>query len=179
MIVVEGPDGAGKTTLIEKLATEFALPIAPKIVASDMSSQVLSKKAWCESNVSKGFSATLYDRHCLISEPIYNIVTRSSFDPGFDDVGWLSAMMTMFYKWCSPLIIYCLPDLDTIRTNIEDDPDQPQRVKDAIRKIYGLYVAKAAADVPQAGALIYDYTTTPVETMLRQVAGAVGRMYHV
>lgn len=177
MIVVEGPDGAGKTTLINELATQFDLPIEPKIVDSSMRT-LASKKAWCESNVSQGFQPRLFDRHCLISEPIYNSITRSSFDPGFDDLQWYSAMMTMFYRGCKPVIIYCLPSLETIQSNIVDDPDQPRRVKDGIRKIYAQYVAKAAADVPLAGALAYDYTKAVPGVLQRTIELSIERMFH-
>ena len=61
MIIVEGPDGAGKTTLVDKLARRFSLGVEPKIVRSDMSHDV-SKKAWCEQNVAQGFQAKLFAR---------------------------------------------------------------------------------------------------------------------
>lgn len=180
MIVVEGPDGAGKTTLVQKLASEFLLPIEPKLVNSDMSANG-SKKVWCEQNVARGFQATIFDRHCLISEPIYNSITRDKFDPGFDDVAWYTAMMSMFYKHCSPLVIYCLPSYKVVKKNtMADTENQPRRVRDGIRKIYGLYVARAASDVAGQGALVYDYTKTNEDRYLfDQVNAAVNRMNHV
>ena len=178
MIVVEGPDGAGKTTLIEKLAKEFELPISPKLVNSDMSTN-MSKKLWCENNVGRGFNPTLFDRHCLISEPIYNSVTKQSTEPGFGNVQWYTTMMTMFYKTCHPLIIYCLPSYTIVRDNVRHDHHQPLRVQKSIRKIYAQYVAKAAADVPLAGAMVYDYTFNDTESIFRQVEQAVERVQHV
>ena len=179
MIIVEGPDGSGKTTLVTKLAERYSLGVEPKLVNSDMSSNS-SKKAWCEQNVARGFQAKLFDRHCLISEPIYNSVTRRAFDPGFDDVHWYTAMTTMFYKHCNPLIIYCLPELEVVKANVAADVDnQPKVVRESIRKIYAQYVAKAASDVALAGALVYQYQSTPDYLIFKQVSAAVERMFHV
>lgn len=162
MIIVEGPDGSGKTTLIHELHENFGgdIPIAPKVVASNTKSMVASLKAWVEHNLSQGFQATLFDRHRLISEPIYGSIVRSHFEPGFDDFEWLYLQYYRFYNQCHPLIIYCLPPFETVKKNVNGVwTEQPKDVREQIRKIYSLYVARAAADSASYGALHFDYTS--------------------
>lgn len=158
MIVVEGPDGAGKTTFIEKLVAELDLPVAPRVVSKDAEAMV-DLKTWTEKNVSEGFQATIFDRHRLVSEPIYGAVLRDRFEPGFDDVRWLHEMFFRFYEMCRPIIIYCLPPFEAVRTNIVGDRNNEVVQKD-IRRIYALYAARAASDMalrPQ-NTFRYDYT---------------------
>lgn len=154
MIIVEGPDGAGKTTLMEELRVELELPVAPRVVSKD--AEALSDlKRWTEHNVQGGFQPTLFDRHRLISEPIYGSILRDRFEPGFDDPSWLYFMYYQFYR-AKPLIIYCLPPYKNVRQNVIHDEDN-KVVRDHIRKVYSLYVAQAASDAAR-GHLVWDYT---------------------
>lgn len=179
MIVVEGPDGSGKSTLVSALSERFGLPVSPKLANSDMSKN-MPEHQWVEENVARGFQATLFDRHCLISEPIYNSLTKDRFALKFDSISWLNAMHSMFYRGCRPLIIYCLPSYEVVRRNVQTgDVPQPERVIRNVRRIYGLYVSKAASDSALAGAMYYDYTTTPVTELYRKLELAVERMGHV
>lgn len=158
MIVVEGPDGGGKSTLVSRLVEDLHIPVAPRVVSKDAEAMV-DLKAWVEENVRKGFHTQLYDRHRLISEPIYGSILRDEFQPGFGDRAWLAEMNLRFYSQCSPIIIYCLPSYDVIRHNIADDPDNRVVWAD-IRRIYSLYVSKFAADAAtyMFNTFIYDYT---------------------
>lgn len=156
MIIVEGPDGAGKTTLVQELHNNFNLPIAPRVVSKEAKAMV-DLKRWTERNVHEGFQYMIYDRHRLISEPIYGAVLRRRFEPGFDDTQWMYLMYYQFYCLCRPVVIYCLPPYKIVRDNILEDPDN-KVVKNSIRRIYALYAAKAAHDAVMNGALIYDYT---------------------
>jgi hypothetical protein len=177
MIVVEGSDGSGKSTLIADLATTFSLPIAPRVVSKTTEAMV-DLKEWTEHNVSMGWQPIIFDRHRLISEPIYGSVLRKGFEPGFDDVRWLHAMNTMFYQYCRPLIIYCVPPYPIVRANLQGDQDN-LAVVHKIRRIYSLYTAKAACDSVTAGAFIYDYTMNKPETLYRGMEQALERMAHV
>ena len=46
MIILEGPDGAGKTLLAQRLSEELHVPVQPKVVQSDMTSEV-DLVDWC------------------------------------------------------------------------------------------------------------------------------------
>jgi len=156
LIIVEGPDGGGKTTLLNKLQAQFDLPVAPRVVSKDTEAMVDLVK-WTEVNVGQGFQSELYDRHRLVSEPIYGSITRVTAQPGFDDPVWLQRMNFLFYEICEPLIIYCLPPLWTVVANVNKSMMDNAVVQPFIPKIYRLYAAKAASDVALAGSILYNY----------------------
>jgi len=157
VLIVEGPDGAGKTTLIKKLQAQFGLEVAPRVVSKDAEALV-DLKHWVEDNVITAPHKLIFDRHRLISEPIYGPVLRGEQQPGFIDTHWMTAMLGQFYAG-EPLIIYCLPPLETVKANIADDPDN-MVVKDHIEGIYAAYTARAALDATLSprSTVIYDYT---------------------
>jgi hypothetical protein len=159
MIIVEGPDGSGKTTLLKQLAAEFPdIPIAPRVVSKDAEAMV-DLKQWTEENVAKGWQDTFYDRHRLISEPIYGAVLRDSPEPGFDDFSWMFVSLLTFYTACSPIVIYCLPPLEVVLSNLEGDADN-EVINPKASVIYAAYVAALSRDYlfRPTRTLIYDYT---------------------
>lgn len=145
MLIVEGPDGAGKTTLIEAIQEYFGdIEVAPRVVSKDAEAMV-DLQQWVDDNLDGGFQYRLFDRHRLISEPIYGPALGRSAH-GFNDITWLGPRLHTFYRQVQPLIIYCLPDKGTVMRNIIDDPDN-ETIAPYISSIYDAYVAKAAADL--------------------------------
>ena len=68
MIIVEGPDGAGKTTLIRQLQERWPdLAVAPRVVSKDAEAMV-DLQEWVNINLSDGPQYKIFDRHRLISE---------------------------------------------------------------------------------------------------------------
>jgi hypothetical protein len=165
MIIFEGPDGAGKTSLAVRLSRELGIPIADKVVSSDMT-PMTDLAQWTEDNVSCGFQRRIFDRHRLISEPIYGPATRSRQDLRFCDPGWMMEMTARFYA-CDPIIIYCLPPIQTVRANVNREDTDNAAVKSRIGAIYAGYVARAAIDVSQRNARLFNYQTTLYDDMLR------------
>lgn len=162
MIIVEGPDGAGKTTLINRLKHVTGFPVAPRVV-SQRAEAMVDLKAWVEENLEQGFQTTIYDRHRLISEPIYGPILRDMPEPGFSDVGWMSHRLYELYNVVRPFIIYCLPPLERVQYNVVNGEDDNEVVLTKINKVYSAYVNKAANDVIGHHGLIilYDYTNEP------------------
>lgn len=156
MIIVEGPDGAGKTTLIKQLTERYELDVAPRVVSKDTEAMI-DLKVWTEENVKAGFQNLIFDRHRLISEPIYGPILRTEQAPGFTDLQWLFTMLWKFYK-ARPVIIFCLPPLEVVKANIANDPDNVV-VADKIEGIYAAYAARASLDwAANEGQFIWDYT---------------------
>ena len=55
MIIVEGPDGAGKTTVLQDLKTVFDLPVAPRVVSKETEAMVDGVRAYAEEVRSRTF----------------------------------------------------------------------------------------------------------------------------
>lgn len=155
MIIVEGPDGGGKTQLVTRLVRDLKIPVAPRVVSKDAEAMV-DLRRWVQDNLDWGLTSTLYDRHRLISEPIYGPTLRGCPHPGFDDFGWLRTMQRAF-RQMKPLVIFCLPPLSNVLENIHDDPDNVA-VDAHITQIYWLYFNRAASWPNDGSMLLWDYT---------------------
>lgn len=158
MVIVEGPDGAGKTTLIEAMKARYGLEVAPRVVTKDAEAMV-SLPDWVDENLAKGLQWLIFDRHRLISEPIYGPILRSTPEEGFDSVIQMHLWFEKFYD-LAPLIIYCLPPMQTVVNNVMGDDDN-WVVQDRIRSIYSAYASRAAMDwyhMP-GSVIVWDYTT--------------------
>lgn len=120
MIIIEGPDGSGKTTLINRLSKDLDIPIMPRVVGTDTKPLDVDIKQWVEDNTD-GFKPVLYDRHRMISEGIYGpLFGRVSKE--FEDEEWLQKMMDRFVK-SDPILIFCSAPYVVAWDNIVDDED--------------------------------------------------------
>lgn len=164
MIVVEGPDGAGKTTLINRLREDLGVEVAPRVVSKDTEAMV-DLLRWVHTNLRMGWQPTLFDRHRLISEPIYGPIVRGHLEQGFDDVVWFHEALKKFYL-IEPVIIYCLPSFETVWRNVMSSEDNAVFHKDGhrVQAIWGAYFNKAVTDhALYKKAWIYDYTHVHAE----------------
>lgn len=153
MIVVEGPDGSGKTTLVKQLAEHFQLPVAKGVVEKNTHAMT-DLKEWTDQNLEKGFQKVIFDRHRLVSAPIYDAVLRKG--SGLDDTIWLRAKYAQWFA-IAPLVIYCLPPLAIVEENISRDNDN-EAVADQIDHLWRGYNYRATMDAAMGLGLIYDYT---------------------
>lgn len=158
MIIVEGPDGAGKTTLVQHLSQKFDIPIADRVV-SKKTEPLTDLRHWTEKNLKGGLQWLLFDRHRLISEPIYAAAMNRQTHDGFDDIGWLTARMIDFTR-IHPFIVYCLPGWDFVERNLQDDDDNIAIWRYS-RCIYNAYLAAAAGDIARGQAVLFNYNHDP------------------
>jgi hypothetical protein len=156
MIVLEGPDGGGKTTLLAQLQHAAKIKVNPKAVNSDGKGRVPLDE-YVETQLGKGWRNLVFDRFALVSGPIYGQYTGMA-DPNrpFADRVWLTRMEALFLG-LRPLIIYCLPSLPVIRTNLLRDPTSAGVVGNNLDGIYYAYQARAARDCAVGVGMVYDY----------------------
>ena len=157
MLIVEGPDGAGKTTLInELLRLEPDLQLSPRVVSKEAKATT-DLQAWVENDLSSDREGVVYDRYRLISQPIYGAVLRNE-EPGvFGDLEWLITM-NQALRAKNPVIVHCLPPIEVVRANVKDDPDNTA-VADRIDQLYIAYATRATTDLltPGLHTIIYNY----------------------
>lgn len=167
MLIVEGPDGGGKSTLIAELQGQLDIAVMPKAAKSDLGPDTKQLRTWVDRDLSTPNHAPhLYDRYPLISEPIYGPLIRGHMADGFSDLAWFASRCSMVRER-STAVVFCLPPFEVVRTNIflhHDTSTKHQRgVRMKARAIYEQYVVRCALEA-QAGTTVFvwDYTKEDV-----------------
>lgn len=171
-LIIEGPDGAGKDTMIRRLqSTRWGKRFKVHPRASDSKEGPLTNldywvnvnTAELRSNPSAG--PWMFNRHPLISELIYHDLRQ--VNPGlkgsFTVPYWVDTMKSLVAENCVLLLI--LPPLRVVQTILDSEKasDQMPGVLDNIEEIYRRYT-----EVTWPGTMIrYDRTANnPVSLML-------------
>ena len=128
MILLEGCDGSGKTTL----ATQIAKHYETKTIHFGGSADEETLKTRLKSMK----HGKLYDRCPIISEIIYGGTIRK--DPKFS-----LEDLNEFLRKNQPLIIYCNPGLGTLLTNKHEGRpgEDPQHISDVNENIFRIWQA--------------------------------------
>lgn len=162
MIIVEGPDGAGKSTVVKRLAADLDIPVAPRVVDKDTNAMV-DLKRWVEDNLDQGLTPVIFDRHRLISELIYGPLF-GRVAPGFDDPDWLLEVRTSFEE-LQPLVLWCMPSLETVTSNIMTSPENSiLQDLDLINTLYDEYRLECRGWCQVHDQFLYDYESERSET---------------
>ena len=126
-VIVEGCDGAGKTTVTELLLHKRPyLTRAPK-ASTSLGGPVRSLAQWVldqEATMLMNARTLVYDRHPLISELIYGPIVRGRMASWeFDHTGWLATHLLFLQRHC--LLVWCLPEERLIKKNVAEGRDMP------------------------------------------------------
>lgn len=152
-VVIEGPDGSGKSTLCEhireKIHTYFVMlrhSQRPRTSADLCNS--LNWVAKIPTNLD-----VVIDRHPVISEPIYGGIIRHS------DLFTQSRLKADDFLTQINRVVYCRPPVDVILENAKVRP-QLEGVRDNLEKIIDAYDRRMQylAFLPKIEIIIYDYT---------------------
>ena len=168
MIIIEGPDGAGKTNLAERIHRRFGIPLAGRASHSTRG-PVTELCKWVDRDLLTWGNKRLmiYDRYPLISEPIYGTLCRGSLEASFT-TSWMRARINLFRNLSA--VIWCLPPLDAVISNVQA-ADQMPGVRDNIKAIWHMY-ACTANSWPGPG-MVYDYTNENPDPMHTQLVNVV------
>jgi len=128
IIIVEGPDNSGKTTLAHRLAKDLAGVYVKSESKPEQTQFIRLFDAWVVS-ATGFFPYVICDRHHWISAPIYDLILRGS-----SRIDMFQATMA-----CGRFhAIYCRPPIETI-TDWREDIPQLAGVPDKIELIIEEY----------------------------------------
>lgn len=116
MIIVEGMDGTGKTSLIRHLSEQMNLPVHERHCTSSGPKEDLFE--WAKKDVLtwKDQPFSIYDRHPFVSEYIYGPITRGWIDPRFHTPEARQLVKDFAFN-C--VILFCDPGLHNIVKNVQ------------------------------------------------------------
>jgi hypothetical protein len=139
-LVLEGPDGGGKTRLAEAICDQFPTMKSAEKASTSKTGPIRNLAAWTRAQfdvMDKSICPLLYDRHPVISEPIYGPLVRGGAQPGFQPSPWLSTARLQMYS--RTFVIWCIPPLEEVQKAVIDGRDMPG-VAENIEKIHAEYL---------------------------------------
>ena len=122
MLILEGPDGGGKTTLGKQLQG-YVYTRPPEVLLSSTSGPSAGLAEWWESQVWSPVSSTdhlVYDRTTFISDPIYAPIWNRKL---IRSAATVAHYLHVLKNRGNVRIIFCLPPLATILENNAKDKE--------------------------------------------------------
>lgn len=160
MIIVEGIDGSGKTTLVEYLAGRFNL----QVDKSPGPVEFGRYRDWIDSTIrrEKAGEKWIYDRHAFFSEQVYSILRKENNHRVNSSVT-ISQMRALIN--CNPTVIYCRPFEETILNGLLDR-EQMDGVPDYWEELLHRYDVLMREMEQYFNVIYYNWEVTPVEILV-------------
>ena len=140
-VIIEGPDGAGKTMLRDSLLKDLPYFTTHERAAQSVAGPNLSTlEEWVvlDTNNLSVQRPSIYDRHPLVSEPVYGPIVRNNLSGHFAQPWWVKSMTHRVASHA--LLVLCMPPLEEVIRNVFKTPgDQMLGVTDHITRIYAEY----------------------------------------
>lgn len=153
-IIIEGPDGGGKTTLLSDLQGHFPSMVQHPRFCTSTGGPIENLAEAVFKDAQPRPTNYIYDRHPVISEYIYTFGTGRPIRPAFlqDSMGRVRNRVAHH-----SLTIWCLPPLTTVRRNVfNDDQEQMDGVVSNIDTIYHMY--EMHRQLWPGRSVVFDYT---------------------
>lgn len=178
MVIVEGPDGGGKTSLVTQVCNEFGVLVRPRACTSDNGVDPATLRDWVDNDLSESGKAPssdswLYDRYPLVSEPIYGPLIRGRMADGFADLIWLRSRLNILEHDRHSLVVFCLPPEEEVMRNVNRSHGHGTKHLEGVHKnaraIYQQYLYLAV--LWQGNSVVWDYTQTEARSTLMESVG--------
>jgi hypothetical protein len=167
-IVVEGPDGSGKTNLVNDLVKHTGRPVHPRSTPS-VGGPPPDLDLWVEREFARDKQPGIYDRHSVISEPIYGPICRGFVPGAFSSPLWLNKQRARLANMS--VVVFCLPPWSDVFANIMSGTHMAG-VRENGYEIYMAY--NAVYKAWPGAAVLHDYTRGD-----RHRAQTIARIAHV
>jgi hypothetical protein len=179
-LIIEGPDGAGKDTLIRQIQDHQGwrepFVLHPR-ASTSTGGPVKDLSVWVAKDTLEmpDLPPSIYNRHPMISDPIYRRFRAQDDRPPEEQAiwnhsGWVTAMRKAVSE--QAVVVLCMPPLTRVVTTVTaqgPDAHMPGVVPN-ISNIYNLYNR-----LPRVwpGPLVpYNYTTTDPSDVIRRIKAA-------
>lgn len=161
MIIVEGIDNSGKSSLINQLAEHFKLPYAHAHRSTALTQDSIHR--W--QNWASACPKTLIlDRHPAISDLVYGPIIRG---------GTASTPELAQSARRNNFLVFCCPSFQTILATYEDR-EQMEGTHQNLKKLYEAYQDLMLELEPD---YVYDFTNPRAyPALIRNLQSALGRM---
>ena len=180
MIIVEGPDGSGKTTLVERLLSNPDLKLVKGDRACTSDNGAIEDLAqWVDDQLDhESKHKVLYDRFPLFSDFAYGPLIRGSVSEKFEDFMWVHSRMNHLMNRHRPFMIFCLPPKqiveENVRSNHEGKTEHLRGVLRSSKAIYDLYVYQAAMSPFTAQTWVWDYRDGDYSSLCQAIRSHLG-----
>jgi len=151
MIIVEGPDNTGKTTLIQQLQDIFHLPSLRAGFHPQNPKDIHQYHYWAVTSPRQ----LILDRHPAVSDFIYTPILRPT-EPELSSLDLIIRMLDRHYT------IFALPPFNQVEKSYDERP-QLKGTKENLRRIYQAYEKLLNDFEPN---FLYDYTKPNAFTAL-------------
>lgn len=173
-IIVEGPDGSGKDTLIRDLLVLFPDHTLHARASTSLGGPVSDLARWVSRDVNTMDiqHPSIYNRHPLISELVYHRY-RQGDQAGYRSAEWThAAWRNAMRKHASKhaIVVFCQPPAHVVRKTVNQqgrDAHMPG-VYDNILDIYTDYATHLWPGI----SIRYDYTKDTVPDLIKKICRA-------
>ena len=173
MIIVEGPDGAGKSTLVEQLIKKFPVVEGTRGVEDrDKLWEVTKSDTYraISEAFTDGLAPRVWDR-LFWSEFAYYSITPRDIQFNEQDI----ATIPQTFKAMKAPVIFCMPPFAQVEANV-NKVHQMRGVKTHIEDIYTTYenMLRDERYIPAGLNLMrYDYSATDARDVRHQIFGRI------
>lgn len=168
-IIVEGPDGSGKDTLIRNLKSFFPLHVLNQRASTSEGGPVENLEAWVMADLASMPTkpASIYNRHPLVSEYVYSDLRKINRGLRLPTGKWIPDARRMAAN--NALLVICLPPFETVERQAWQGTHMPGVIEN-LPTIYSRYAAFAWPGVT----IRYNRLRNDVETLALTISNYVG-----